>query len=73
MVVFNASDEPTTQTVAATAGQRYDLHPVQANGSDPVVKTATHNAANRTVHRPSPHGRGLRTAIVAQGGSRCTS
>ena len=45
MVVFNASDEATTQTLAATAGQRYDLHPVQANGSDPVVKTATHNAA----------------------------
>ena len=44
VVVFNASDEATTQTVAATAGQRYDLHPVQANGSDPVVKTATHNA-----------------------------
>ena len=44
VVVFNASDEPTTQTVAATARQRYDLHPVQANGTDPAVKTATHNA-----------------------------
>jgi pullulanase-type alpha-1,6-glucosidase len=45
VVVFNASDETATQTLAATAGQRYNLHPVQANGSDPVVKTATHNAA----------------------------
>ncbi len=44
VVVFNASDEATTQTLAATAGQRYNLHPVQANGSDPIVKTATHNA-----------------------------
>ncbi len=44
VVVFNASDEATTQTLAATAGRRYNLHPVQANGSDPVVKTATHNA-----------------------------
>jgi pullulanase-type alpha-1,6-glucosidase len=44
VVVFNASDEATTQTLAATAGQRYNLHPVQANGSDPVVKTATYNA-----------------------------
>ncbi len=46
VVVFNASDEATTQTVAATAGQRYSLHPVQANGSDPVVRTATHNPGN---------------------------
>ena len=45
VVVFNASDEATTQTISATARHRYDLHPVQANGSDPVVKTATHNAA----------------------------
>ena len=44
VVVFNASDEATTQTVAATAGQRFALHPVQANGSDPVVHTATHDA-----------------------------
>jgi pullulanase/glycogen debranching enzyme len=44
VVVFNASDEATTQTLAATAGHRYELHPVQANGSDLVVKTATHNA-----------------------------
>ena len=44
VVVFNASDEPTTQTVAGTAGRRYNLHPVQANGPDPVVKSAAHNA-----------------------------
>jgi pullulanase-type alpha-1,6-glucosidase len=46
VVVFNASDEATTQTLAATTGQRYNLHPVQANGSDPIVKTATHDAGN---------------------------
>ena len=45
VVVFNASDETMTQTLAATAGQRYNLHPVQANGSDPIVKTATHDTA----------------------------
>ena len=45
VVVFNASDEATTQTVAATAGQRYALHPVQAGGSDEVVKAAAHDAA----------------------------
>ena len=42
-MVFNASDEPTTQTVAATARQRYDQHPLQAGGSDRVVKAATRN------------------------------
>jgi len=46
VVVFNGSDEATTQTVTATAGQRYHLHPVQADGSDRVVRTATHNARN---------------------------
>ena len=45
VVVFNASDEATTQTIAATSGQRYALHPVQAGGSDEVVKAAAHDAA----------------------------
>lgn len=44
VVVFNASDEATTQALAATAGQEYVLHPVQADGTDPLVKTATHDA-----------------------------
>ena len=45
VVVFNASDEATTQTLAATAGQRFGLHPVQAAGRDPVVRTASHDAS----------------------------
>jgi hypothetical protein len=36
---------PATQTLAATAGQRYALHPAAGHGSDPVVKIATYNAA----------------------------
>ena len=44
VVVFNASPESTTQTLAATAGDRYRLHPVQRNGRDPVVRTAAHDA-----------------------------
>ena len=44
VVVFNASDEATSQTVAATTRQPYALHPAQVNGSDPTVKTATHDA-----------------------------
>ena len=43
VVVFNASDQPTTQVVPGTARAGYRLHPVQANGSDPVVRTATYD------------------------------
>ena len=43
VVVFNASDDATTQTLAATARQRHDLHPAQADGTDEVVKTANHD------------------------------
>ena len=40
VVVFNASDEATTQTVPALAGAAYRLHPVQAAGGDPVVRAS---------------------------------
>ncbi len=43
VVVFNASPEATTQTVAGTAGRRFGLHPVQANGADPVVKGSAYD------------------------------
>jgi pullulanase-type alpha-1,6-glucosidase len=49
VVVFNASDEATTQTVPALAGARYRLHPVQAGGSDPVVRTSSYDAGHFTV------------------------
>ena len=45
VVVFNASARPTTQVVPGAAGAGYALHPVQAAGSDPVVKTASFTAA----------------------------
>ena len=44
VVVFNASDEATSQTVASLAGRRYSLHPVQAAGGDPVVKASAYDA-----------------------------
>ncbi|HEY3263276.1 MAG TPA: pullulanase-type alpha-1,6-glucosidase [Pseudonocardiaceae bacterium] len=44
VVVFNASDEATTQTIPALAGVGYQLHPVQAAGGDPVVRAAAYNA-----------------------------
>jgi len=45
VVVFNASDEATNQTIPGTAGHSYAVHPVQASGADPIVKTAGHEAS----------------------------
>jgi hypothetical protein len=53
VVVFNASDTPTSQTVAALAGRRYALHPVQARGGDPTVRRATYHAATGTFTVPA--------------------
>ena len=44
VVIFNASDEPTTQTVPGQADRRFALHPVQTTGSDPVVRTARYDS-----------------------------
>ena len=43
VVVFNASPDATTQTVAGTAGRRFALHPVQAAGQDAVVKISAYD------------------------------
>ncbi|MCI0386615.1 pullulanase-type alpha-1,6-glucosidase [Streptomyces sp. CNQ085] len=40
VVVLNATPERRTQTVSSLAGASYDLHPVQAKGSDAVVRRA---------------------------------
>jgi len=53
LVVINASDEPTTQTVTALKGHRLELSPVQAKGSDPVVRRTTWKAATGTVTVPA--------------------
>ena len=53
VVVFNASPDATTQTVAGTAGQRFGLHPVQANGPDSVVKGSTHDRSAGTFTVPA--------------------
>ena len=46
VVVFNASAQPTTQTVAALAGRRFALHPVQAHGGDAIVRQSTYRRAS---------------------------
>ncbi|MDW8318929.1 MAG: pullulanase-type alpha-1,6-glucosidase, partial [Anaerolineae bacterium] len=53
VVLFNANDEPQTFTEPATVGMNLVLHPVQRNGADPVVKTATFNPATGTFRVPA--------------------
>ncbi|MBT2532187.1 pullulanase-type alpha-1,6-glucosidase [Arthrobacter sp. ISL-48] len=53
VVIFNASDKPATQTVPGTAGARYSLHPVQASGTDPIVKTAAYDPASGSFTVPA--------------------
>ena len=45
VVVFNATDAAVSPAVAGTAGASYALHAAQAEGSDPVVRTASFDGA----------------------------
>ncbi len=53
VVLFNANDEAQTFTEAALIGADLELHPVQVNGYDPVVKTATFNPATGAFSVPA--------------------
>ncbi|MEU7030327.1 pullulanase-type alpha-1,6-glucosidase [Streptomyces sp. NPDC046275] len=53
VVVLNATPAGTTQHVAELAGKGYRLHPVQAAGADPVVKTAAYDEASGTFTVPA--------------------
>jgi hypothetical protein len=52
VVVFNATPKRQEQRVAALAGTGYRLHPVQAAGADPVVRTASYDAGTGTFAVP---------------------
>ncbi|GAB2930539.1 pullulanase-type alpha-1,6-glucosidase [Streptomyces heilongjiangensis] len=52
VVVFNATPEKTKQTVTDLAGTAYALHPVQAEGADPTVKSASYEAESGTFAVP---------------------
>lgn len=52
VVVLNAAPQSQSQTVGALAGTGYRLHPVQAGGSDAVVKSASYAAATGTFTVP---------------------
>ncbi|MFD9338054.1 pullulanase-type alpha-1,6-glucosidase [Streptomyces sp. NPDC060028] len=45
VVVFNAGPAAQVQRIPAAAGSAYALHPVQAAGSDPVVKQSAYDQA----------------------------
>ena len=53
VVVFNASDEAVTQKVPGLAGAALSLSPVQAQGSDAVVKTSTWDASTGAASVPA--------------------
>jgi pullulanase/glycogen debranching enzyme len=53
LVVFNASPDATTQSIGGLAGRGFMLSKAQAQGSDPVVKTTTWDAATGTVTVPA--------------------
>ncbi|MEU6281489.1 pullulanase-type alpha-1,6-glucosidase [Streptomyces sp. NPDC047028] len=53
VVVFNATPEKQDQRIPALAGVPYRLHPVQASGADPVVRTAVYTAGPGTFTVPA--------------------
>ncbi|MFE3497986.1 pullulanase-type alpha-1,6-glucosidase [Streptomyces sp. NPDC059175] len=53
VVVFNATPKQQTQRIGAEAGTRYALHPVQAAGSDAVVKCASYDSGSGTFTVPA--------------------
>lgn len=52
MVLFNAVSGPVTFSESSFSGMQYDLHPVQLNSTDPVVRTATFDSATGTFTIP---------------------
>ncbi|MFB7597540.1 pullulanase-type alpha-1,6-glucosidase [Streptomyces sp. NPDC056160] len=53
IVVFNATPEQQSQHVPGLTGAPYRLHPAQAHGTDPVVKTATYTPRTGTFTVPA--------------------
>ncbi|WP_405009455.1 pullulanase-type alpha-1,6-glucosidase [Kitasatospora sp. NBC_01539] len=52
-VVYNATSTSRTQTLPGLAGSRQTLHPVQLNGTDPVVRQAAYDRATGTFTVPA--------------------
>jgi pullulanase-type alpha-1,6-glucosidase len=52
VVVFNATPQEQEQRIGALSGQHFALHPVQATGSDAVVKQSSYDTASGTFTVP---------------------
>ncbi|MET8033700.1 pullulanase-type alpha-1,6-glucosidase [Streptomyces sp. NPDC005345] len=53
VIVFNATPEKQEQKVGSLAGTAYALHPVQAKGADPVVKSSSYARTSGTFTVPA--------------------
>ncbi|MEW2392617.1 pullulanase-type alpha-1,6-glucosidase [Streptomyces venezuelae] len=53
VVVLNASPQTRRQRVDAVRGVRYALHPIQASGADPTVKSAAYTRSSGTFTVPA--------------------
>ncbi|MFE5400938.1 pullulanase-type alpha-1,6-glucosidase [Streptomyces sp. NPDC056580] len=53
VVVFNATPERQEQRVGTLAGTHFRLHPVQAKGADPVVRSASYATGSGTFSVPA--------------------
>ncbi|WP_315503296.1 pullulanase-type alpha-1,6-glucosidase [Actinomyces radicidentis] len=53
LVVLNASDEATTQTIGSIKGRDFALSSIQADGSDATVKGVAYDAATGSVTVPA--------------------
>lgn len=53
VVFFNATDGPVTFTNSALAGLRLQLHPIQQQSSDPMVRQSTFNAREGSATIPA--------------------
>jgi hypothetical protein len=67
LVVFNASPEATTQTIAQLKGRSFALTPALAKGSDAVVKQTTWNASTGAITVPA---RSVAVLVEQQGKKR---
>ncbi|MEV8475519.1 pullulanase-type alpha-1,6-glucosidase [Streptomyces sp. NPDC051173] len=63
LVVLNATPDRRAQQLPTLAGTPYTLHPIQAAGSDPVVKSASYDRTSGTLTVP-----GRTVAVFRQGG-----
>ncbi|ALV36103.1 pullulanase-type alpha-1,6-glucosidase [Streptomyces sp. CdTB01] len=52
VVVFNATPEKQEQRIGSLAGTAYHLHPVQASGADPIVKSSSYERVSGTFAVP---------------------